>query len=409
MDNDIKEENKKTLMTVTGPDRPGITSSLTQILARSDVALLDIEQVVVQSQLTLCLLIDIDVQCEKSEVLVKDLLFEARKLGQEISFKEIDGYSKKKNGTPKIHYALTALGEPICADAIHLMSTIVASHEGNIDSIRRLSGLGLSSLEVSMTLPKVHGLADGLKEELLQKMAEHGVDIALQRETLTRRNKRLVALDMDSTLIQVEVIDELARIHGVYDEVAQITKEAMNGGFDFTESLKRRVKLLKGLDSKNLYELADRLPLTKGANNLIKVLKGLGYKVGIISGGFSIAADRLRDNLGLDFAYANRLEVEDGKLTGRVVMPVVDAEKKADLLEWVAHKEHIPVEQTVAIGDGANDALMLAQAGLGIAYHAKGALKKCAHTSVSNGGLEKILYLLGMKATEVEEFLASEV
>jgi phosphoserine phosphatase len=187
--------------------------------------------------------------------------------------------------------------------------------------------------------------------------------------------------------------------------VSAITHQAMNGEFDFSESLRRRVKLLAGLDARHLHDLADKLPLTDGAANLVKVLKGLGYKVGIISGGFTVAADRLKDILGLDFAYANKLDIADGKLSGTVTEPIVDAEKKADLLEWVAHKERIPLEQTIAIGDGANDALMLAQAGLGIAFHAKATLKKSADTSVSTGGLEKILYLLGMNARDVEDFL----
>lgn len=398
-------KQQKMLMTVTGPDKPGITSSLTRVLAESNVALLDIEQVVVQGQLTLCILIDSALQSDAGEKVIKDLLFEAKKLGQEIDFREIKVSGSLKNAPAKVRYVLTVLGDPISAESLHVLSSILASHEANIDTIRRLSRDGLSSLEVNIALPKKEGAATKLKEELMQQMAHREVDIALQRETLTRRNKRLVALDMDSTLIQTELIDELARSSGVYKEVAAITHKAMNGEFDFRESLNRRVALLAGLDAKHLNELVKNVPLTEGAESLIKVLKGLGYKVGIISGGFSVAAQKLQEQLGLDFAYANKLEIIDGKLTGKVEGPIVDAEKKADLLMWVAHKEGIPVEQTVAIGDGANDALMLAQAGLGIAFHAKPSLKKSAHTSVTAGGLEKILYLLGMNAQDVEEFL----
>jgi phosphoserine phosphatase len=400
-------KEQRILMTVTGPDRPGITSSLTGVLAESNVGLLDIEQVVVQGQLTLCLLIDVGMHSELGETVVKNLLFEAKKLGQEIDFREIEVSRAMDVSAAKVRYVLTVLGDPIGAESLHVLSTILANHDANIDSIRRLSRVGLSSLEINIALPKGEGIVTKLKEELMQQMAHREVDIALQRETLTRRNKRLVALDMDSTLIQTELIDELARAHGVYDAVSSITRKAMNGEFDFRESLQRRVALLAGLDARHLHELADHMPLTEGAEDLVKVLKGLGYKVGIISGGFSVAADRLRDSLGLDFAYANKLEIVDNKLSGKVEGPVVDAEKKADLLAWVAHKEGIPLEQTIAIGDGANDALMLAQAGLGIAFHAKASLRKSADTSVSSGGLEKILYLLGMNAHDVEDFLRS--
>jgi len=398
-------KQQKLLVTITGPDRPGITSSLTGVLAESKVSLLDIEQVVVQGQLTLCLLLDSAMHSEVGEKVIKDLLFDAKRLGQEADFREIEISESSESGFGKVRYVLTVLGDPVSADSLHVLSTILARHEANIDSIRRLSRIGLSSLEFNITLPRLEGAATKLKEEMIQKMAHRDVDIALQRETLTRRNKRLVALDMDSTLIQAELIDELARAKEVYSEVASITHQAMNGEFDFRESLKRRVSFLKGLEARRLEELAESLPLTDGAESLIKVLKGLGYKVGIISGGFTVAAEKLKNRLGLDFAYANKLEIEDGRLTGKVDEPIVDAEKKADLLSWVAHKEGIPLEQTIAIGDGANDALMLAQAGLGIAFHAKPSLRKSADTSVSSGGLEKILYLLGMNAHDVEDFL----
>lgn len=396
----------KVLMTVTGPDKPGITSSLTGVLAECSVSLLDVEQVVVQGQLTLCLLIDVSMHSERGEAVVKNLLFAAKKLGQEIEFREIEVSSARDAAASKVRYVLTVLGDPIEARALHVLSSVLASHNANIDAIRRLSRVGLASLEINITLPRGDGVVTKLKEELIQQMSQHEVDIALQRESLTRRNKRLVALDMDSTLIQSELIDELARAHGVYEAVSSITHQAMNGEFDFRESLKRRVELLAGLEVKHLEHLANHLPLSHGAVDLIKVLKGLGYKVGIISGGFSVAADKLKEMLGLDFAYSNRLEIVNGKLSGKVEGPVVDAEKKADLLAWVAHKEGIPLEQTIAIGDGANDALMLAQAGLGIAFHAKASLRKSADTSVSSGGLERILYLLGMNSHDVEEFLS---
>lgn len=389
------------LLTVTGPDKPGITSALTEVLASSQVALLDIEQVVLQGQLTLCLLVDLDSSCE---TVLKDLLFVARNCSQSLEYRVVE---LKNTQSYQRRYAVTMMGSPVTAHAVNCLSTILASYDANIDSIRRLSdGAELTSIEVSVTFGGGDEKAASLKEELIQQLSVSEVDIALQRESLTRRSKRLVVLDMDSTLISIEVIDELAKLHSVSDAVSVITHEAMSGRLDFCESLRRRVALLKGLSLQSLRELVGELPLNPGAEELIAVLKGLGYKVGIISGGFDIAADLLKNRLGLDFAYANRLDVSGGVLTGKVIEPIVDAEKKADLLAWIAHKEQIPLEQTIAIGDGANDAFMLSRAGLGIAFHAKPVLKKAASASVSSGGLERILYLLGMNARDIKDFLA---
>lgn len=394
------------LLTVTGVDQPGITAALTCVLAESQTCLLDIEQVVVHGQLTLCFLVDLDITKSAGELVLRDLLFAARQKGQNLEYRAIHQQNILSNNQTAKRYAITVMGSPVSALAMNQLSSILSSYEANITSIRRLSNDDqLSSLEVLITIVANDDAIRRLKEDLMQQLVSKGVDIALQRESLTRHSKRLVVLDMDSTLIQIEVIDELAHYHGVKNEVAAITHEAMHGRYDFCDSLKKRVALLKGLPSSYLTELARNLPLDPGAKELITVLKGLGYKVGIISGGLHIAADMLKDMLGLDFAYANRLETCDGVLTGQVIEPIVDAEKKADLLEWIAHKERIPLEQTIAIGDGANDVLMLSRAGLGIAFHAKPILKKAASTSVSSGGLERILYFLGMSARDIQEFL----
>ncbi len=401
-----RDNSVHVLLTVTGVDQPGITAALTSVLAHSQTPLLDIEQVVVHGQLTLCFLVALDILNPKGELILKDLFFAARQKGQNLEYRMIDQQNYLVSNTLSRQYAITVMGSPVTAMAMNQLSSILSSHEANISSIRRLSNDDqLSSLEVLVQIASDDEAIKRLKEDLMQQLSSCGIDIALQRESLTRRSKRLVVLDMDSTLIQVEVIDELADYYGVKDEVALITHEAMNGRYDFGESLKKRVALLKGLPSSYLIELAKSLPLDPGARELITVLKGLGYKVGIISGGFHVAADMLKEILGLDFAYANRLETSNGVLTGQVIEPIVDAEKKADLLEWIAHKEQIPLDQTIAIGDGANDALMLARAGLGIAFHAKPILKKAASTSVSSGGLERILYFLGMSARDIREFL----
>lgn len=388
------------LLTLTGPDSPGITAALTRVLSQHEIELLDIEQVVVQAQLTLCVLVNLDLESDFGEAVLKNLLFCARKLGQELSYRSVPSVKPKKD---KRRYVLTVMADRVTAGVMHQISSLLAEHEANIENIRRLSHGELSSLEIALSI--LDARVQALKSALLKQLPENSVDIALQRESLTRRNKRLVVLDMDSTLIQAEVIDEIAKLHGVESAVSLITHQAMHEGLDFTESLKRRVKLLEGFEIFKLDALVKSLKLTLGAVELVRVLKSLGYQIGIISGGFEQAASYLKEQLGLDFAYANKLEEHQGRLTGRVIGPIVDAARKADLLDIIAQSKQIPLEQTIAIGDGANDALMLAKAGLGIAYHAKPILKKSADTTISFGGLERILYLLGIHAREIHEFL----
>jgi phosphoserine phosphatase len=245
-----------------------------------------------------------------------------------------------------------------------------------------------------------------LKEALLRLGMDGSFDIALQREGIFRRSKRLVVMDMDSTLISIEVIDELARAHGVYEQVSAVTEQAMIGEMDYDESLRRRLALLAGLDVAVLKKLASELPLTEGAENLIRALRRLGYRTAVISGGFSVAAESLKAQLGIDYAYSNTLEIKDGKLTGRVVGGIVNARRKAELLDTIAQSEGILLDQVIAVGDGANDLLMLEKAGLGIAFRAKPKLQAAADTSITAGGLDSILYLLGLNGQEVDEVLA---
>ena len=388
------------LLTITGLDAPGITAALTQVLSNTQIELLDIEQVVVHGQLTLCLLVNLDLESEPGEAVLKELLFCARKLDQELSYRSVPEIKPKKD---KRRYVLTVMADRVTAGVMHQISSLLAMHDANIENIRRLSHCELSSLEIALSILESQVLT--LKSALLKQLSQNSVDIALQRESLTRRNKRLVVLDMDSTLIQAEVIDEIARMHGVEAQVGRITHQAMHEGLDFAQSLEQRVKLLEGFETLRLEQLVRDLKLTPGARELVRVLKSLGYQIGIISGGFEQAAFYLKEQLGLDFAYANKLEEYDGRLTGRVTGPIVDATRKADLLDIIAQSKYIPLEQTIAIGDGANDALMLAKAGLGIAYHPKAILRKSADTTISFGGLERILYLLGIHAREIHEFV----
>lgn len=399
-------------MTVTGADTPGITSALTGVAADCGASLLDIEQVVVQRRLILCLLLDVSSAAPRGEGVLKELLFRAKTLGLELHFEVLDPDVSSSPERGLGRYAVTAIGDRLDAGGVHKLGEVLARHHVNIESIRRLSDEPLTSVEVLVSFPDdaneaLDPRAHRLRKDLMQVAAEADLDVALQRETLTRRSKRLVVMDMDSTLIQVEVIDELARLHGAGQKVAAITAEAMAGNLAFEESLRRRVAMLEGFSEEHLNQLAADLPLTQGAESLLRVLRILGYKIAVISGGFSFAANALKKRLGLDYAYANQLEVRAGKLTGSVLGPVVTPQRKADLLDAIAQREGIELEQTIAIGDGANDLLMLERAGLGIAFHAKPKLKAAAHTSLSAGGLDRILYLLGFGSRDIADLLGA--
>jgi phosphoserine phosphatase len=285
---------------------------------------------------------------------------------------------------------------------------MLGRHGGNIERVHRLSDSDLSALELIVSMPGVADVeahARTLRHVLLEEAGKR-FDIAVQRENLSRRAKRLVAMDMDSTLIQCEVIDELARRHGVFTEVAEITARAMAGELDYEASLRARVARLAGLAEHHLAELAGDLPLTPGASALVTALRKLGFRTALISGGFQFAAQALKHRLGLDYAYANQLEVARGALTGRVIDPVVTPARKAELLDVVAQGEGIDLAQTIAIGDGANDLPMLERAGLGIAFHAKPTLQAAADTALTHGGLDRVLYLLGLRARDVAELIA---
>jgi phosphoserine phosphatase len=389
----------RVLVTVTGPDRTGVTATLTGILAQQGATLHDIEQVVVQGQLTLCLLVGVP---ETRDVL-KELLFAAKQLEMELDFKPVPADVSTPTPPPEgRRYVITAIGPTLGAPHLHAIAKALAAEGANIEKIGRLSENTLASVEIHALLPPDRD-SEVLKRSLLSVATSTGFDVSLQPESLYRRSKRLVVLDMDSTLIRIEVIDELARAAGVFPEVSRITERAMQGEMDYDESLRQRVALLAGLDVKVLDQIASDLPLTEGAETMVRVLKRLGYKIAIISGGFSRAAEALKRRLELDYAYSNNLEVSGGKLTGRVVGPIVNAQRKAELLETIAQAEGVLLDQVIAVGDGANDALMLERAGLGIAFHAKAKLRERADTSISGAGLDAILYLLGFSARELQE------
>jgi phosphoserine phosphatase len=396
----IAPQASHVIVTVSGPDRPGITARLTGILADMGAALLDIEQVVVRGHLSLGMLIGI----EQDPGVLKELLFAAKELGMSLDFYPVaDLNASQPKRVPR--YVVTAIGKSLGAREMHAVSTLLAEYHANISKISRLSYGKVRSVEVHVELAEGENPGP-LKEALLRLGMSSSFDIALQREGIFRRSKRLVVLDMDSTLISIEFIDELARAHGVLEQVSAVTEQAMAGEMDYDESLRRRLALLEGLDVAVLRRIAAELPLTEGAERLIRALKRLGYRTAVISGGFSVAADSLKAQLGIDYAFSNTPEIHNGKLTGRVLGPIVNAARKAELLDTIAQSEGILLDQVIAVGDGANDLLMLEKAGLGIAFRAKPKLRAAADTSITAGGLDSILYLLGLNALEVEEVLA---
>ncbi|MCP4284142.1 MAG: phosphoserine phosphatase SerB [Gammaproteobacteria bacterium] len=396
------------LLNVTGKDHSGLTAALTEVLAQNQVNILDIGQAVIHDHLSLGILLEVPPDAQSGPVL-KELLFQAHQLGLQINFTIIEEaeYEKWVGFQGKKRYIVTLLGRKLAADSIAQVTKVVSLHGLNIDGITRLSGR--HSLDCSNKNPRacvefsMRGEAadiTALRHDLLEISRTQEADIAFQADDLYRRNRRLIVFDMDSTLIQVEVIDELAKAAGVGEQVAAITEQAMQGEIDFQQSFRRRMALLRGLDESVLQSIADNLPITEGAERLISTLKRLGYRVGILSGGFSYFARHLQQKLGVDSISANELDIMDGKLTGEVKGEIVDGAKKAELLQTMAEEMGISLQQVIAVGDGANDLPMLSLAGLGIAFHAKPLVRKNARHAISNLGLDSILYLLGVRDRE---------
>ena len=386
------------VITVNGPDAPGIVSSITSILSENAVKIIDIEQIVIRKLILLSMMLDLRESKGGQISLLKDLLLEAKRLNVELDFK-IASYKEHLQHDNNFTYAVTCLGEEITAQVVAQISHAIYSENVNIERITQLSQGELSCIEMIVKTDKTINVQD-MTGKLLSISTDFGVDIAVQKEDIFRRSKRLVVMDMDSTLIQVEVIDELAKSAGNGEEVSGITSKAMNGELSFNESLNKRVELLRGLDENILDEVYHNIPFTPGAKKLVKILKKLGYKTAVISGGFTFFTDRLKNELGLDYAFANKLEIKDGKLTGKVLGEIINGESKAKILEDIADKENITLDQVVAIGDGANDLLMLDKAGLGIAFNAHKTVREKADYNISQENLDSIIYLLGISEKE---------
>lgn len=400
------------LINISGPDKSGITASLTEILARYNADILDIGQADIHHTLALGILFKTD--SRRSGEILKELLFKTNDLQVQVQFSIVteDAYNAWVSRQGKNRYIVTLLGRRITAAQISAVSSIITEQGLNIETITRLTGrMPLDDAQQPLTKGCIEFSVRGtpkdkikMQSEFMHLASELDFDISMQEDTMYRRSRRLICFDMDSTLIRTEVIDELADKAGVGDKVRAITESAMRGEIDFRESFTERVKLLKGLDVSVMKEIAENLPITEGVGRLMEVLKRSGYKTAILSGGFTYFGEYLKQKFGFDYVYANELEIgPDGKLTGNYVGDIVDGQRKKELLRLLAQVERINIAQTIAVGDGANDLPMLSEAGLGIAFHAKPKVKAEASQSISTIGIDGVLYFLGFKDSYMEQ------
>ncbi len=405
------------LLKISGEDKPGVTAPLTEVLANHQVNILDIGQAVIHDALSLGILIEVPGSKDTSDVL-RDFLFRAHQLDLQVRYDSIpeDNYEAWVANQGKMRYIITLLGRKLSGQQLADLSRIIYEQGLNIDKIQRLTGrVSLKQRHhtrnacVEFSIRGTPANDAAFRQLLFEFGNNNDVDVAFQVDSIYRRTRRLVVFDMDSTLIKAEVIDELAKAAGVGDQVAEITEQAMRGEIDFSESFRKRVALLKGLDTSKLDKIAAGIPLTEGAERLIGILRRLGYKTAILSGGFTYFGHALQQKLGIDYVYANELDIRDGKVTGDVKGEIVDGRKKVEFLREIARKENIYLDQVIAVGDGANDLPMINVAGLGIAFRAKPLVRQKSRQALSHAGLDGILYLLGLRDRDLMDEKLADV
>ena len=399
----MDEKKDFVMVTVSGPDQPGITAAFSKILVDNQVEIVDIEQASLQDFLGLSFLLDMSGAKQSKDGVLKDLLFEASRLRLTLNFRVFSEKEMKARNNKNL-FILTYFGE---TRALAEISSILAEENANIEMISNLTRHCAMCVELTIDVNGVKNLSR-LKSRVIAKSHELNIDLALQKMEAYRKNKRLIFFDMDSTLVDMEIIDEMAKRAGVFKEVSRITEKAMRGDIDFEESLTQRVALLKGLRVEELEKIRNEMKLSEGAEDLVNTLKKLGFKLGLVSGGFDYFSEFLMKRFGMDFSYANQLEIKNGLLTGKVLGKIVDNTYKAKIVNMVSEEEGVLVDQTVAIGDGANDVLMLGQAGLGIAYNAKEKLERAANMSLGRARLRNILYILGISEEEMGDWSVCE-